>query len=238
MTVPATLKPGMEGWSRFFHPLPTHEEITARVHRYSESKHSEDASFVFDMFERFPENKTREIVTMKVAALLDYMGNPPWVHERFIIAHILSEKDFDRNLQRGVKSIVNKIADSILCFDGKDVKYYDYGYENYLEKRDEEAEKEVKVEQKIKEKKTYINPLKEKEKVEKKITKLEEKIMIKENEKESLQSELLREEIYTDYVKVGDINSQISKIDEEINTIMTEWEELNEELDNIKKEIN
>ena len=133
---------------------------------------------------------------------------------------------------------VNKIADSILCFDGKDVKYYDYGYENYLEKRDEEAEKEVKVEQKIKEKKTYINPLKEKEKVEKKITKLEEKIMIKENEKESLQSELLREEIYTDYVKVGDINSQISKIDEEINNIMTEWEELNEELDNIKKEIN
>ena len=133
---------------------------------------------------------------------------------------------------------VNKIADSILCFDGKDVKYYDYGYEYYLEKRDEEAEKEVKVEQKIKEKKTYINPLKEKEKVEKKITKLEEKIMIKENEKESLQSELLREEIYTDYVKVGDINSQISKIDEEINNIMTEWEELNEELDNIKKEIN
>ena len=133
---------------------------------------------------------------------------------------------------------VNKIADSILCFDGKDVKYYDYGYENYLEKRDEEAEKEVKVEQKTKEKKTYINPLKEKEKVEKKITKLEEKIMIKENEKESLQSELLREEIYTDYVKVGDINSQISKIDEEINNIMTEWEELNEELDNIKKEIN
>lgn len=112
MIVPATLKPGTEGWSRFFHPLPTHEEITTRVHRYSESKHSEDASFVFDMFERFPENKTREIVTMKVAALLDYMGNPPWVHERFIIAHILSEKDFDRNLQRGVKSIVNKIADS------------------------------------------------------------------------------------------------------------------------------
>ena len=133
---------------------------------------------------------------------------------------------------------VNKIADSILCFDGKDVKYYDYGYEYYLEKRDEEAEKEVKVEQKTKEKKTYINPLKEKEKVEKKITKLEEKIMIKENEKETLQSELLREEIYTDYVKVGDINSQISKIDEEINNIMTEWEELNEELDNIKKEIN
>ena len=62
MIVPATLKPGMEGWSRFFHPLPTHEEITARVHRYSESKHSADASFVFDMFERFPENKQEKLL--------------------------------------------------------------------------------------------------------------------------------------------------------------------------------
>ena len=62
MIVPATLKPGTEGWSRFFHPLPTHEEITSRVHRYSESKHSADASFVFDMFERFPENKQEKLL--------------------------------------------------------------------------------------------------------------------------------------------------------------------------------
>ena len=132
---------------------------------------------------------------------------------------------------------VNKIADSILCFDGKDVKYYDYGYEYYLEKRDELLEREDNKPKEIKEKKQYINPLKEKEKVEKKIAKLEEKITLKELDKESLQKDLLKEEIYTDYVKVGDINQQISKIDEEINIIMLEWENLNEELDNIKKEI-
>ena len=132
---------------------------------------------------------------------------------------------------------VNKIADSILCFDGKDVKYYDYGYEYYLEKRDELLEREDNKPKEIKEKKKYINPLKEKEKVEKKIAKLEEKITIKELDKESLQKDLLKEEIYTDYVKVGDINQQISKIDEEINIIMLEWENLNEELDNIKNEI-
>ena len=132
---------------------------------------------------------------------------------------------------------VNKIADSILCFDGKDVKYYDYGYEYYLEKRDELLEREDNKPKEIKEKKQYINPLKEKEKVEKKIAKLEEKITLKELDKESLQKDLLKEEIYTDYVKVGDINQQISKIDEEINIIMLEWENLNEELDNIKNEI-
>ena len=128
---------------------------------------------------------------------------------------------------------VNKIADSILCFDGYEAKYYDYGYEYYLEKRDVEAEKVIE-EKEVKQKKTYINPLKEKEKVEKKIVKLEDKIMIKEEEKENLQKELLREEIYTDYVKVGDINAQISQIDEEIENIMLEWEELNTELENIK----
>lgn len=131
---------------------------------------------------------------------------------------------------------VNKIADSILCFDGKNVKYYDYGYDYYLEKRDIQDEKVV--EEKVqKVKRTYINPLKEKEKIEKKISKLEEKIMQKEEEKENLQNELLKEEIYTDYVKVGEINNQILDIDKEIEQIMLEWEKLSEELEIIKQEL-
>lgn len=131
---------------------------------------------------------------------------------------------------------VNKIADSILCFDGKNVKYYDYGYDYYLEKRDIQEEKVV--EEKVqKVKRTYINPLKEKEKIEKKISKLEEKIMQKEEEKENLQNEILKEEIYTDYVKVGEINNQILVIDKEIEQIMLEWEKLSEELEIIKQEL-
>ena len=131
---------------------------------------------------------------------------------------------------------VNKIADSILCFDGKNVKYYDYGYDYYLEKRDIQEEKVVE-EKAQKVKRTYINPLKEKEKIEKKISKLEEKIMQKEEEKENLQNELLKEEIYTDYVKVGEINNQILVIDKEIEQIMLEWEKLSEELEIIKQEL-
>ena len=131
---------------------------------------------------------------------------------------------------------VNKIADSILCFDGKNVKYYDYGYDYYLEKRDIQEEKVVE-EKAQKVKRTYINPLKEKEKIEKKISKLEEKIMQKEEEKENLQNELLKEEIYTDYVKVGEINKQILVIDKEIEQIMLEWEKLSEELEIIKQEL-
>ena len=112
MIVPARLKPGTDEWSRFFYPTPTHENITACVSKYSESNQAKEAVFLFDVFRHSPENKTREIVSMKVDTLLDYMGNPAWIHKRYIIAYILSDKDFDRKLQKGVKSIVNKIADS------------------------------------------------------------------------------------------------------------------------------
>ena len=106
MIVPARLKPGTDEWSRFFYPTPTHENITACVSKYSESNQAKEAVFLFDVFRHSPENKTREIVSMKVDTLLDYMGNPAWVHKRYIIAYILSDKDFDRKLQKGVKSIV------------------------------------------------------------------------------------------------------------------------------------
>ena len=112
MYVPARLKPGTDEWSRFFYPTPTHENITTCVRKYSESKQAKDAIFLFDIFRHFPENKTREVVSMKVDALLDYMSNPVWIHKRYIIAHILSDKDFDRKLQGGVKTIVNKMADA------------------------------------------------------------------------------------------------------------------------------
>lgn len=112
MIVPARLKPGTDEWSRFFYPTPTHENITTCVRKYSESKQAKDAIFLFDIFRHFPENKTREVVSLKVDALLDYMSNPVWIHNRYIIAHILSNKDFDRKLQGGVKTIVNKMADA------------------------------------------------------------------------------------------------------------------------------
>ena len=112
MIVPARLKPGTDEWNRFFYPTPTHEEIITRVRSYSESKRSEDEKFLFEMFKHFPENKTKEIINMKVGTLLDYMGNSKWVNQDRVVKKILSEKDFDKKLQRGVKTIVDKITDS------------------------------------------------------------------------------------------------------------------------------
>ena len=88
-----------------------------------DSERSKKESFVYDLFEKFPKNKSREIVTLKVEALLDFMGNPHRIHQRYIISHILSDKNFDNKLQRGVKSIVDGIANTS---PSKHYKYDDF----------------------------------------------------------------------------------------------------------------
>lgn len=130
---------------------------------------------------------------------------------------------------------VKKIANKILSFDKTEAKFYDCTYEEYLEKKSQEIEVEEKQEKK--EKKVYINPLKEKDKLERKVKKLEEEISKKEDEVQLLKEELTKEEIYSDYIKVGEIQEKINSLNQAIEEDMLEWETLTEELDNIKKYI-
>ena len=130
---------------------------------------------------------------------------------------------------------VKKIANKILSFDKMEAKFYDCNYEEYLEKKSQEIEVEEKQEKK--EKKVYINPLKEKDKLERKVKKLEEEISKKEDKVQSLKLELTKEEIYSDYIKVGEIQEEINSLNQALEEDMTEWEILTEELDNIKKYI-
>jgi len=98
--------------------------------------------------------------------------------------------------------LVKKIADSILAFENGKVYYYKYGYDEYIEKlaklQSEAEEENIKIKQP---KKIYCSPSKEKAKLERTLKKLEEEININENKVYELQQELLKEEIYTDYLK-------------------------------------
>ena len=129
---------------------------------------------------------------------------------------------------------VNKIADSILSFEGGKAIYYPYGYEYYLEKRNEISEENISI-KKEKTVKQYINPLKEKDKLERKIKKLEEEISKKEEEISNLQNELTKEEIYSDYIKVGEIQNNIDLLNKEIEESMTLWEECQKEIEELGK---
>lgn len=129
---------------------------------------------------------------------------------------------------------VKKIANKILAFEKDNTKFYDCKYEEYLEKKSQEIE--IKEESLIKkEKKTYINPLKEKDKLERKIKKIEEEISKKEEEVQNLKLELTKEEIYTDYVKVGEIQEKINSLKICLEKDLLDWEKLQEDLDNINE---
>ena len=129
---------------------------------------------------------------------------------------------------------VKKIADSILAFENGNVFYYRYGYDDYIEKSAKLLQEEPKEENKKKEtKKLYNSPLKEKSKLERSLRKLEEDINKKEARVSELQEELLKEEIYTDYIKVGEINSEIETINQEIEEGLLKWEEIQKEIDEL-----
>ena len=130
---------------------------------------------------------------------------------------------------------VKKIANKILAFEKNKTKFYDLGYEEYLEKKMQEVQPEEIKEKK--EKKVYINPLKEKDKMERKIKKLEDEISKCEDEIQTLKEELTKEEIYSDYVKVSEIQEKINKLNIALEEYFIEWEKYQEELDNIKNYI-
>ena len=48
-----------------------------------------------------------------------------------------------------------------------------------------------------------------------------------------LQNELTKEEIYTDYIKVKEIQDNINSINFEIESYMQEWEELQQKLNDL-----
>ena len=130
---------------------------------------------------------------------------------------------------------VKKIADSILAFENGEVYFYKYGYDEYIEKSGRLVQTSTEENIKKKEpKKIYNSPLKEKSKLERALKKIEEDINQKEIKIAELQEELLQEEIYTDYVKVGEINSEIDILNKQIEESLLKWEEIQNKINELK----
>lgn len=131
---------------------------------------------------------------------------------------------------------VNKIANTVLSIENRKAKYYECNYEEYTRKRSlEENESQIKVEkEEIIKTPIRHSPLKEKGKLEKRNTKIEETIAKKEKNIKELQEELTKEEIYTDYIKVKELQDKIDNLNSEIETHMIEWEEIQEKLNKLE----
>ena len=133
---------------------------------------------------------------------------------------------------------VSKVADSLLVFDGRNIKYYDCRYDEYIDKYSNiyniEENKDNLNKEELKKDKIYNNPLKEKGKIERRIQTLEEDISKIEEEISNHKKKLEDEDIFSDYEKVSKINQEIENKEEELNIKYLEWEEMNNKLSTLE----
>ncbi len=147
---------------------------------------------------------------------------------------------------------VKKVATQLLVFEDGTTNLYKFGYDEYQQKLDLEAQDSsftkagqvfggaISVNGAAKQsesvaapKKAYNNPGKERSKLEKKVKKAEEDLAIKEEKLEELKKELLRPEYQSSYSKLTEIQKEIDAMEEEIMQDMELWEELSSQLEEL-----
>ncbi len=137
---------------------------------------------------------------------------------------------------------VKKVATRLLEFTADGVKTYNFGYEEYEEKKSGKTPVTPAIAPKVEERKeeqkpasgSYYNPGKERSKLQKKMEKLEEQIAAVEDEIASKKDELLNPEYASAYSKLSEIQASIDAKEEELLNLMTEWGDLDKALSEIE----
>lgn len=114
---------------------------------------------------------------------------------------------------------VKELADELIVFDDDKIKYYKYGYEEYIEdKNKSKAKEEVKIEKK--------EPIKKNNSYNEKniIKRIEKELNALYKKEQNLKNETFKEEVYSDYQKLNEINKQLEVLMTEIKEKENEWE--------------
>lgn len=125
---------------------------------------------------------------------------------------------------------VKKLADRLITFEPDGAKVWDFGYDEYMLRKENEKPA-IQTEQKAekKEKKSYTTPLKEKQKREKALKKAEEKISELETMLDDLNAQMNLDENLADYQKLSELQEQIDACEVELLEQMELWESLSNE---------
>lgn len=134
---------------------------------------------------------------------------------------------------------VKKVATQLLVFEDGTTNLYQFGYEQYQEKLDREAEESTNANSAAQAGgmavsstgKAYYNPGKERSKIQKKVKKAEEDLAVKEAKLDELKAELMKPEYQSSYSKLTEIQNEIDALEEEILIDMEAWEELSSQLE-------
>lgn len=131
---------------------------------------------------------------------------------------------------------IKKAARQLLSFEGGDTRFYRFGYEEYLENQllpstaSDISEKSLEKAPK----KTFTTPLKEKSRRERNLKKAEENVAKLEGELSVLEDALSDESNQSDYVKLGELQAELSRVTDELEKAMELWEEAAALLDEIE----
>lgn len=186
--------------------------------------HSSLASFMFyeeDLNKKIEVLSGGEKVRLQLCKLIFGNANLLVLDEPTNHLDILSKERLEEVLQNYPGTIlfvshdryfIKKIADSILEIEGKEIVYYDYNYEDYLEKK-----KESILESKPVNAKTKKNHPSSSVDIDKQISKLEEKL-------DRLNGELFLEEVYTNQEKYQETLNHIHLLEEKLNELIENWE--------------
>ena len=118
--------------------------------------------------------------------------------------------------------LIKNVCNKLLVFNNDSVDLYNYGYQEYLDKRKNIENKKDEMTKNSE----FKNSNKEKNEIEKEIKKLEKNIEKLENKVKDLNQELLKENVYLDINKSMDIQRKIDVLNKEIEEKTKKWEEL------------
>ncbi len=122
---------------------------------------------------------------------------------------------------------IKKVSDHILSFENGSTKWYKYGYEEYLNEKNNRLVSpaaDINKNIKNKQKKVYTTPAKEKAKREKAIKKAEEDISYYEKKLEELKIEIDKPENLSDYVRLTELQQEIEETEYILIKKMEDWE--------------
>ena len=126
---------------------------------------------------------------------------------------------------------IKQVSQRIMAFEHGNTSVFNFGYEEYLEKKQSaEAANNIVTTLEKSEPRVNNNPGKERSKLERKQKKLEEKLEAEENRISELKDQLLNPDIQSDYMKLSEIQTLIDEIEEETLADMAEWDELDAQI--------
>ena len=134
---------------------------------------------------------------------------------------------------------VNKVADKMLVFENGSANFYPFSYAEYeiieKERRENEEVGEKHQAQKTSgqagSKKNFSTPLKDKAKKQRRVAKLEELIDKTQSQIDSINTMLADPNVYSDYVKVTELQEELNQVCLENESYTEEWMLLSEELE-------